>query len=152
MLFNRRTNAFIIGCSNMGAYIASQLSSQGYDVTIIDKNNQSFRILPDSYSGFKTVGNGTDFDFLDSQDIKSADIVLVSTDDDNVNCYIAQYLKLILKLPIVITRIYNQEKSLVLKDSGIKIIYPTELVSKEFFHVLTDIEAEEEQKKEDEKK
>ena len=48
----KKKNIVVIGCSNMGAYIASRLSELGNNVTIIDKNKNSFRILDESYTGF----------------------------------------------------------------------------------------------------
>ena len=60
----KKKNIVVIGCSNMGAYIASRLSELGNNVTIIDKNKNSFRILDESYTGFKLEGNGMDRDFL----------------------------------------------------------------------------------------
>ena len=54
----KKKNIVVIGCSNMEAYIASRLSELGNNVTIIDKNKNSFRILDESYTGFKLEGNG----------------------------------------------------------------------------------------------
>lgn len=146
--YKNKENIFIIGCSSVGSYIGNELSSRGHNVTIIDKNDSAFKLLPESFSGFKTIGNGTDFDFLNKQGIRQASIVLITTDDDNINSYIAQYLKLILNLPIVITRIYDEKKSIVLENSGVKIIYTTQVMAKEFFNKLSDSIVENENNKE----
>ena len=103
----KKKNIVVIGCSNMGAYIASRLSELGNNVTIIDKNKNSFRILDESYTGFKLEGNGMDRDFLVKNHVDQADIVLVATEDDNTNSCIAQIVKVIYNVPIVITRIYD---------------------------------------------
>ncbi len=144
----KEDNIFVIGCSSVGAYIGTELSSMGYSVTIIDKSKSALDMLPESYSGFKSVGDGTDYDFLDREGIRKADIVIISTDDDNVNCYIAQYLKLILNIPVVITRIYDEEKAIILKESKVKIIYTTKVIAKEFFNTLSDALIEQEIKEE----
>lgn len=135
-MFTKKRKVFVIGCSNMGAYIAGELSAMGDDVNIIDRDKRSFHILSDSYSGFKTIGDAMDREFLDSQNIQEADIALVATEDDNTNAFISQYLKLIYNLPIVITRIYDAEKNVILEGTGIKIIYPSILVANEFFNIL----------------
>lgn len=138
MFNNFKRRVFVIGCSNMGAYIASELSKRGDDVNIIDRDHSSFNILSEEYSGFKTDGDACDMDFLRAQQITEADLVLVATEDDDTNSFIAQYLKCILHLPIVITRIYDVDKKVLLEDTGVKIIYPSVLVAQEFFNVLAD--------------
>ena len=130
----KKKNIVVIGCSNMGAYIASRLSELGNNVTIIDKNKNSFRILDESYTGFKLEGNGMDRDFLVKNHVDQADIVLVATEDDNTNSCIAQIVKVIYNVPIVITRIYDIE------GTGVRIIYPSILVSNEFFTLVKEEE------------
>lgn len=138
MFNSHKRRVFVIGCSNMGAYIASELSQLGDDVNIIDRDKNSFKILSEDYSGFKTEGDACDIDFLKVQQITDADLVLVATEDDDTNSFIAQYLKCILKLPLVITRIYDVDKKILLESTGVKIIYPSVLVAQEFFTVLED--------------
>lgn len=64
--------------------------------------------------------------------VDQADIVLVATEDDNTNSCIAQIVKVIYNVPIVITRIYDIDKTIVLEGTGVRIIYPSILVSNEF--------------------
>ena len=136
----KKKNIVVIGCSNLGAYIASRLSELGNNVTIIDKNKNSFRILDESYTGFKLEGNGMDRDFLVKNHVDQADIVLVATEDDNTNSCIAQIVKVIYNVPIVITRIYDIDKTIVLEGTGVRIIYPSILVSNEFFTLVKEEE------------
>lgn len=141
MQLKTRKAVYIIGCSNMGAYIAGAMSKLDFDVYIIDLDEESFRNLPLDYSGFTITGDACDTDFLESQIAKDAYLVLVSTDSDNVNSFVAQYVKKIMGIDLVITRIYDVDKHILMDNSGIKIIYPSILTANKFFDIVKDYDS-----------
>lgn len=136
MQLRSRKSVYIIGCSNMGAYIAGAMSKLDFDVYIIDKDEESFRNLPLDYSGFTIPGDACNTDFLERSISKDAYLVLVSTDSDNVNSFVAQYVKKIMGIDMVITRIYDVDKHILMDNSGIKIIYPSILTANKFFDIV----------------
>lgn len=89
-MWNRKKTIIIAGCSRFGAGLAGELSEHGDDVIIIDKDNDAFRKLPPNFSGFQIVGNVTDPDLLEDAGIGNASVVVAATDDDNINCMLAQ--------------------------------------------------------------
>ena len=69
----------IVGCGRVGAYTAASLARQGHEVVVIDKNPQSFRLLPHGFSGRTIVGYAFDRDVLEEAGITEAD-ALVAVD------------------------------------------------------------------------
>lgn len=141
MFFDSKKSVYVIGCSNMGAYIANAMSELSYDVYVIDSDEEAFKKLSSEYSGFKIVGDGCDTDFLNRQIDKDAYLVLISTDSDNINSFIAQYVKKVIAIDFVITRIYDVEKHILMENSGIKIIYPSILTASKFFEIVKEKES-----------
>lgn len=121
----------IVGCGSLGAGIARNLSNQGKDVQILDKNAQSFRRLSGSYGGLSTVADGTDLDALREANIRSATTVLAVTDSDSTNLMIAQMAKELFGVPKVVARVYDTEREAAFRDAGVDMICPAALSAKE---------------------
>ena len=137
-LSNKNTSEFtaIIGCGRLGARIAGSISEAGGNVLVMDVNKEAFRKLPAYFGGFAVEGNGTSFQDLRQAEIQKADVLLVVTDNDNVNIMIAQMAKKVFHIPKVIARLYNQERECVYKEFGIETICPSELSAQEIDNIL----------------
>lgn len=134
---NKYNYIIVAGCSRLGANIASMLSSQGKEVVVLDNNSLSFRKLSPDYSGFTTIADATDIDELTNAGIKKADVVVVATNDDNINIMIAQISSKIFNVPKVISRLYDTEKEIIYQDSNIQLIYPSRLSTREFEKLIS---------------
>lgn len=139
MLFKKKRFAIIIGCGRLGATLAGDLSYKGYDISIIDKNEDAFVKLPDNFSGYQINADGTDTGILENNNIKNADILLALTNSDNTNSMIAQIAKKIYGVPNVYIRLNNPELEELISDKDIKVIYPFKL-SLDEFERLSDID------------
>ena len=53
-------NIMIVGCGRVGSQLALLLAQEGHNVTIIDKNQNSFDRLGGTFNGVAMVGNGFD--------------------------------------------------------------------------------------------
>ena len=53
-------NIMIVGCGRVGSQLAVLLSQEGHNVTIIDKNDESFKKLGGTFNGVTAVGNAFD--------------------------------------------------------------------------------------------
>ncbi len=42
-------NILVIGCRTMGSHLASILSREGHDVSVIDKDEQNFELLDNDF-------------------------------------------------------------------------------------------------------
>lgn len=126
----------IVGCGRLGASIANTLSNSKKNVTIVDSNKDSFRKLSPSFGGLSLEGDATDIEVLQEADIKSADVIIAVTDNDNVNILIAQMAKSIFSVKEVISRLYDPDKECVYKESNIHTIFPALLSASEVERIL----------------
>lgn len=126
-MWNRKKTIIIAGCSRFGAGLAGELSEHGDDVIIIDKDNDAFRKLPPNFSGFQIVGNVTDPDLLEDAGIENASVVVAATDDDNINCMLAQMARRIYDVGEVFARLNDTDKEHLIGGLNIKAIYPARL-------------------------
>jgi len=85
----KRNKFIVIGSGRLGSNIATSMSELGEDVIIIDAQDDSFRKLQESFSGYQVVGDATDLTILENSYIKHAKTVVITTDSDNVNIYLA---------------------------------------------------------------
>src|SRR5574344_822498 len=106
---------FIIGAGKLGAKIASLLYDAGHNVLVVDKNNKSFLKL-DNFSGFTTNGDATDIDFLKSLDIEEAKMVIITTDNDNTNLYLADVCFSIFDIKKIYVRLSGTDKGALLEN------------------------------------
>ena len=128
-------NVLIIGCGRLGASIANTFSDKNMSVTIIDIQKDSFRKLSPSFLGLLMEGDGMDMDILEEANIRKADVVIVVTDNDNINILVSQIAKNIFEVEEVI-RLYDHEKECVCRDSNINTIFPALLSSSEVDKIL----------------
>ena len=121
----------VIGCGRLGANLANTLSDAGENVLVLDKAKEAFRKLSPSFGGLAVVGDGMDLDTLHGAEIEKADVVVVVTNNDNVNIMAAQIAKGIFNVKRVIARLYDPERECVYREFGIDTICPAVLSVKE---------------------
>lgn len=126
----------IAGCGRLGSTIAGKLSDQKKDVLILDSDKSAFRKLPASYGGLTMTAGATDVEKLEAAGIKGAGVFIAVTDDDNVNLCAAQMARKIYRIPKVVARIYDDEKSILLENMGVDTICPSELSEKEITYYI----------------
>lgn len=122
----------IVGCGGFGSSLAGLLSADEKHVIIIDLLQESFKRLPPHYSGFEVVGDGTDVGIYTQIKLQENDTIVVSTDNDNVNCMIAEMATRIFQINNVYARLTDPAKERVIEGFGIKTIYPVRLSVHEF--------------------
>ncbi len=117
----------VVGCGRLGASIANDLYEQGEDVIVIDKNEDSFRKLSDSFGGLTYVNEGTRVETYEQLELKKDDILIVVTNDDNVNIMISQLVRKMFQIHTIICRLYDPQRECVYQEFGIETICPTYL-------------------------
>jgi trk system potassium uptake protein TrkA len=117
----------IMGCGRVGAELASVLDQEGHEVTILDREPDSFRRLPAGYGGKREVGNGIDQDVLARIGVGEADAFVVVTQGDNRNVMAAQMAKHIFGVPKVVCRIYDPIREEIYHGLGLETISPTKV-------------------------
>jgi trk system potassium uptake protein TrkA len=117
--------ALVIGCGRVGSAVALQLQGSGWDVTVLDENEDSLGRLGDSWSGGYVVGHGMDLHLLREAGIEDADAVVVTTDGDNTNLVIAQAAQKHFEVPTVVVRVLDPARAQFYATRGLRIVCPT---------------------------
>ena len=108
-------NTIIIGAGRMGSSIARSLNNTS-NVVVIDRNKDKISKMQD-YSGFVEIGDATDRQFLEKSGIKEANRVIVVTEDDNVNIFIADLCEHIYSVNEIYVRLKDSRKRKLLSNS-----------------------------------
>ena len=72
----------IVGCGNVGATLAEQLSREGHDITVIDVREQLVENISTSCDVLGIVGNGASFNVQSEAGIGDADLLVAVTGQD----------------------------------------------------------------------
>jgi trk/ktr system potassium uptake protein len=118
-------NALIIGCGRVGSSIALQLQREGWDVTVVDENEDALARLGEHWPGTFIVGQGIDVDVLRDAGIEDADAVVAATDGDNSNILIGQVAQKRFDIACVVIRILDPARADFYSERGLRVVCPT---------------------------
>ena len=138
-MWNRRKTVIIAGCRRFGASLAGEVSEHGNNVIVVEKDGGAFRKLPANFSGFQIVGNVLDPDVLEEAGIWKASVVVVATNDDNVNCMLAQMARRIYDVEEVFVRLNDTDKEHLIGGLNIRAIYPARLSVEKFWELSSTV-------------
>lgn len=97
----------ILGCGRVGIYLAQELDKAGHQVTVVDRNRDSFAKLGADFGGQMVLGTGIDEDILKKAGIEKADAFIAVTNGDNTNAMAAQIAQHVFHVPHVVARLYD---------------------------------------------
>lgn len=127
----------IVGCGRVGSRLTRQLTEEGNEVAVIDRNPLAFDKLQGFFEGNMIVGTGIDEDVLASAGIRDADAVISVTKGDNTNIMVGQIAKFLFKVPKVIVRIADpRSKKFYEEEMGLTCYCPTETSSQHYLDIL----------------
>ena len=115
----------MIGCGRVGSAVAQQLQASGWDVTILDEDEDALGRLGESWTGGFVVGHGMDLQLLREAGIEETDAVVVTTDGDNTNIVIAQAAQKHFQVPTVVVRVLDPARAQFYATRGLRIVCPT---------------------------
>lgn len=116
----------IIGCGRLGSTLARELSDNGHDICILDRDSEKLNTLGSGFNGHKIKGIEFDNDKLLEAEIHKAEALLAVTNDDNVNITVSLIAKQIHKVPRIIARVNEPGKSYIYETMGIETINPVQ--------------------------
>lgn len=122
-------NIMIVGCGRVGSQLAVLLSQEGHNVTIIDKDADSFKRLGGTFNGVTAVGNAFDEKLLRELKVDKQDAFVSVTSGDNINLMASQIARKMFKVPRVIARVYDPQRADIYKKFDLDIISGTILVA-----------------------
>ena len=108
----------IVGCGRVGSSLARQLTTEGHDVVIIDRNASAFRRLGDDYAGRTLTGIGFDRELLIEAGITKDSAVMAVTSGDNSNILIARVAREMFGVERVVARIYDPRRAAIYERVG----------------------------------
>jgi trk system potassium uptake protein TrkA len=122
-------NVVVVGCGRVGSQLATMLSVEGHNVTVIDKNDESFKRLGSTFNGVTVKGLGFDEDVLIEAGIRDADAFAAVTDLDNTNLMAAEVARKLFAVRHVVARLYNPQRERTYQQLDLDYVCGTTLVA-----------------------
>jgi trk system potassium uptake protein TrkA len=119
----------IYGCGQVGIKTAEALCQQKHQVTVIDRDPDSFRRLESSAAGCQfVIGDAIDQDVLRKAEVDRADVFLALTGEDNANLFAAEAAREVFKVKRVIVRVAGPVRAQAFAEMGLITICATDLI------------------------
>lgn len=123
-------NIIIVGCGKVGMTLIEQLSKEGHDITIIDKNAAKVQEMSNLYDIMGLVGNGASYSVQMEAGIENADLIIAVTASDELNllcCTVAKQVGDCAAIARVRTPDYSKEAGYLRVKLGLTMIINPEL-------------------------
>lgn len=130
----------IVGCSRVGETLIEELSLEGHDITIVDKDRDKVNELTGIYDIMGVVGNGASFGVQLEAGIKDANLIIAVTESDELNllcCTVARRVGNCAAIARVRNPEYSIEVEYLREKLGLEmIINPDFEASREMSRIL----------------
>lgn len=114
----------IIGCGRLGSALAASLSNAGHTLAVIDRDPAALRRLGTGFRGLQVAGHALDRAVLLQADVEHADACAVLTGDDAANTVISMVVRRRFRVPQVVTRCVEPQRTTLLRRHGIAVVTP----------------------------
>lgn len=115
-------HVIVLGSGRIGSSLAVRLDEDGHTVSIVDRDRESFRRLPDRFAGRAVLGSGYDRDVLEQAGIGEAEAVAAVMYGDNSNIVAARIAKENYAVPRVVARIKDPRRAEIYQRLGIPTV------------------------------
>lgn len=133
-------NIIIVGCGKVGETLACELTKEGNNITVIDKDADTVERLCAKYDVMGVVGNGATTDVQTEAGIDESDLFIAVTGSDELNllcCMIAKKRGICQTIARVKSPDYSAEASYLKDEIGLTmVINPEEAVAEEIARLL----------------
>ena len=126
-------NIIVVGCGRVGSHLATLLSDDGHNVSVVDRRADSFAARGHDFNGTTVKGVGFDEEVLIDAGVEDCDVVAAVTSNDNANLMVAEVARRIFGVRHVITRLYAPKREKTYTQLGIDFACGTTLVAEEIF-------------------
>ena len=115
----------IAGAGKVGRSIAAELTENGHEVMLVDKDPASVR--PDSIPGAQwLVADACELAVLEKADLASCQVVIAATGDDKVNLVVSLLAKTEYGVPRVVARVNHPKNEWMFNESwGVDVAVST---------------------------
>jgi trk system potassium uptake protein len=129
-------NAVVIGSGRVGSAVAKGLAADGWDVTVVDEDEDALGRLGQGWRGGFVVGHGMDVSVLDRARVSEADAAVVATDGDNTNIVIGQVLQKRYEIEMVVVRVLDPARAKLYAERGMNVVCPTQTAISELIDAV----------------
>ena len=115
----------IVGCGKVGEALATQLGSEGNDITVIDDNADMVKSVVAKYDVMGVIGNGATISTLYEAGVTSADLLIAVTGTDEINllsCILARRAGNCLTIARVRSPEYFTDINTIRRELGLAMI------------------------------
>ena len=116
----------VIGCGRVGSRVARDFQTEGWDVTVVDEQEEALTRLGSNWAGGFVVGHGMDSAILRRAGVDEADAVVVATNGDNTNLVIGQVAKKRYGIETVVVRVLDPARAEFYAARGMETVCPTQ--------------------------
>lgn len=128
----RGLQIIIVGCGKVGSTLVQQLTQEGHDIIVVDRNAQLVRDLAGAYDIMGIVGNGASYSVLQEAGLEKADLLIAVTESDELNllcCTMAKQVGNCAAIARVRTPDYSKEAGYLREKLGLAMIINPEMES-----------------------
>jgi trk system potassium uptake protein len=119
--------AIVIGCGRVGAALATILADAGWEVVVVELNEENLARLGPDWRQPVVIGHGMDAHVLEEAGVEDAAVLIAATDGDNTNLVVAQVATQRYNVKHVAARIQDPARADAYGDRGFEIISPVKL-------------------------
>lgn len=125
----------IIGGGRVGLKLASLLSQEGHDITLIEKDQKICENAASNIDALVICGNGTDGKILEEANIKNADVFVAATGNDETNLMACIMVNEYQNIKLI-ARINNPLLENIFKKIGVDSVVSPELTVASYLEKL----------------
>ena len=133
-------NIIIVGLGKVGGTLVEQLSKEGNDITVIDKNPAAVQSMSSIYDVMGIIGNGASYSIQMEAGIENCDLFIAVTESDELNllcCTVAKRVSNCSAIARVRTPDYSKEVEYLREKLGLTMIINPDLeAAKEVARIL----------------
>lgn len=118
--------AVVIGSGRVGSSVAKGLAADGWDVVVVDEEEDALGRLGPAWRGGFVVGHGMDVTVLEEAGVGEVDAAVVATNGDNTNIVIGQLLRQRYGVETVVVRLLDPARAKFYSDRGMSVVCPTQ--------------------------
>lgn len=127
---NKGLSIVIVGCGKVGLTLVEQLSREGHDITVIDRNRELVEYTSGTYDVMGIVGNGATYSVQKEAGIENTDLIIAVTESDELNllcCTVAKRVSGCSSIARVRNPDYSQDVDYLRERLGLAMIFNPEL-------------------------